>query len=36
MAQVPWQEEYSINYKDIDQQHKALLAVVNELMDLIG
>jgi len=35
MAHVPWKERYSIHYKNIDEQHKVLLAILNELVGLI-
>ena len=31
MALINWNEEYSVNVKDIDQQHQKLIALINEL-----
>jgi glucose-1-phosphatase len=35
MIHVPWKERYSIHYKGIDQQHKELLSILNQLVVLI-
>ena len=35
MIHVPWKERYSIHYQGIDQQHKELLAILNDLVDLV-
>jgi hemerythrin-like metal-binding protein len=35
MAHIQWKDQYSIGYKDIDAQHRVLLALLNELIDLI-
>jgi HAD superfamily hydrolase (TIGR01509 family) len=34
MVQIQWKERYNINYKEIDAQHKVLLDLLNELIDL--
>ena len=36
MAHIQWKDRYNINYKDIDNQHKELLGILNELIDLAG
>jgi len=36
MINVPWKERYSIRYQRVDQQHKELLAILNQLVDLVG
>ena len=35
MAHIQWKDQYSIGYKDIDTQHRMLLGLLNELIDLI-
>jgi HAD superfamily hydrolase (TIGR01509 family) len=35
MAQIQWKDRYNIGYKDIDAQHRVLLDLLNELIDLI-
>ena len=36
MVHIQWKDRYSINFMEIDDQHKSLLAVLNELIDLVG
>ena len=36
MAHIQWKERYNIGYKEIDAQHKVLLDLLNELIDLAG
>jgi hemerythrin len=36
MVHIQWKDRYSINFMDIDDQHRSLLAVLNELIDLVG
>lgn len=36
MVHIQWKDRYNIGYKDIDEQHKGLLEVLNELIDLEG
>lgn len=36
MIHVPWKERYSIRYQRVDQQHKELLAILNQLAGLVG
>jgi hemerythrin len=36
MAYIHWKDRYSINFREIDEQHKSLLATLNELIDLVG
>jgi len=36
MIHIPWKERYNIHYKNIDEQHKVLLVILNELVDLIN
>lgn len=36
MAYIHWKDRYSINFREIDDQHKSLLATLNELIDLVG
>jgi hemerythrin len=33
MSTFAWKDEYSVNVKEIDQQHKQLVAMVNDLHD---
>ena len=35
MAHIQWKDRYNIGYKDIDAQHRVLLDLLNELIDLI-
>lgn len=35
MAHLEWKEHYRIGYKDIDAQHRALLDLLNQLIDLM-
>jgi HAD superfamily hydrolase (TIGR01509 family) len=35
MAHIQWKAQYDIGYKDIDTQHRMLLDLLNELIDLI-
>lgn len=35
MARIVWKDHYSIGYKDIDAQHRVLLDLLNELIDLM-
>lgn len=35
MVHIQWKDRYNIGYKDIDEQHKRLLKVLNELIDLV-
>jgi len=35
MVHIQWKDRYNIGYKDIDAQHKLLLALLNDLIDLI-
>ena len=35
IPKIGWQESYNLNIEEIDVQHKKLLAVANELYDLI-
>jgi hemerythrin-like metal-binding protein len=35
MAHIQWKERYNINYKEVDAQHKRLLDILNQLLDLI-
>jgi len=35
MAHIQWKERYNINYKEVDAQHRQLLDIMNQLMDLI-
>jgi HAD superfamily hydrolase (TIGR01509 family) len=36
MVHIQWKDRYNIGYKEIDAQHKGLLDVLNQLMDLVG
>jgi HAD superfamily hydrolase (TIGR01549 family) len=36
MVHIQWKDRYNIGYKEIDAQHKGLLAVLNELIDMVG
>jgi HAD superfamily hydrolase (TIGR01509 family) len=36
MVHIQWKERYNIGYKEIDAQHKVLLDLLNELIDLAG
>ena len=35
MAHIQWKDRYNINYKEIDTQHRVLLDLLNELIDII-
>jgi HAD superfamily hydrolase (TIGR01509 family) len=35
MAHIQWKDRYNIGYKDIDAQHRVLLDLLNDLVDLI-
>ena len=35
MAHIQWKDRFNIGYKDIDDQHKVLLALLNDLIDII-
>lgn len=35
MAHVQWKDRYNIGFRDIDAQHKVLLDLLNDLMDLV-
>lgn len=35
MEKLEWEEKYSVGVKEIDDQHKKLFEVINELLDLI-
>jgi HAD superfamily hydrolase (TIGR01509 family) len=35
MVHIQWKDRYNIGYKEIDTQHKSLLGVLNELIDLV-
>jgi hemerythrin-like metal-binding protein len=34
MHRISWKDRYNINYKNIDDQHRGLFNILNELMDL--
>jgi HAD superfamily hydrolase (TIGR01509 family) len=36
MAHIQWKDRYRIGYKNIDGQHRLLLDILNELIDLVG
>lgn len=36
MVHIQWKDRYNIDYKEIDTQHKGLLGVLNDLIDLVG
>lgn len=36
MVHIQWKDRYNINYKEIDSQHRVLLDILNELVDLVG
>lgn len=36
MVRIQWKDRYNIGYKEIDAQHKVLLDLLNELLDLAG
>jgi hemerythrin len=35
MVHIQWKDRYSINYKDIDDQHKVLVGILNQLIDML-
>ncbi len=35
MVHIHWKDRYNINYKEIDEQHKVLLGILNDLADLV-
>ena len=36
MAHIHWKDRYNIGFRDIDAQHKVLLDLLNDLIDLVG
>jgi hemerythrin-like metal-binding protein len=36
MIHIQWKDRYNINYKEIDEQHRGLLVILNEINDLLG
>jgi len=36
MAQIQWKDRYNINYKEIDEQHRILLDILNQMADLLA
>lgn len=36
MARIQWKDRFNINYKRIDDQHRKLVAILNDLIDLIS
>ena len=36
IKKLEWEEKYSVEVEEIDNQHKRMFAVINELMDLIS
>ena len=36
MAFVQWKDSYSVGHPQIDQQHQRLLAMINELHDVMS
>jgi len=36
MVHIQWKDRYNINFMEIDDQHKSLLEILNELIDLVG
>jgi hemerythrin-like metal-binding protein len=34
MIHIPWKDRYNISYKEIDDQHKGLVGILNELADI--
>ena len=35
MAHIQWKDRYDINYKEIDDQHKGLVGILNHIIDLL-
>jgi hemerythrin len=36
MSFISWKEEYELGISEIDEQHKKMLGIINELHDLMG
>ncbi len=36
MVHIQWKDRYNINFMDIDDQHRSLLELLNQLIDLVG
>jgi hemerythrin len=36
MVHIQWKDRYNINFREIDAQHRGLLDILNELMDLLN
>lgn len=36
MVHIQWKDRYNINFMEIDEQHRSLLDMLNELVDLLG
>jgi hemerythrin-like metal-binding protein len=34
--ELVWEEDYSVNVKEIDEQHKHLFVIINQLVDVIN
>lgn len=32
---IPWKKEYSVNIREVDEQHKYLIRIINDLHDVI-
>jgi hemerythrin len=35
-SKLEWKDEYSVNVKEIDEQHKNLFRIINNLIEVIG